>query len=161
MDIKQVQKLLKYILGNDWIPEKIYEDIKTYNIDKKDVSGYIEYKKFTNKIITYKIKENLVIKPLNSKEDTQNFGVKLKNKLLEKIRKMFDEYQNYDTNIILADIVTPKYFDDINNIEKFNNELIFYINHLEVSLGKEYILLMKLDKKWLIFDLKNHTCDFI
>lgn len=131
-------------------------------MDKKDIEGYIEYKKFTNKIITYKIKENLVIKPRNKKEDTLDFEIKLKNKLLEKIRKMFDEYANYDTNIILANIVSPKYFEDINNIEKFNQELTFYINHLEVNfLNKEYILLMKLDKKWLKFDLKTHTCEIV
>ena len=131
-------------------------------MDSKDAEGYIEYKKFTNKIITYKIKENLVIKPLNKKEDTENFEITLKNKILEKVRKMFDEYVNYDTNVILANVVSPKYFEDLNNIEKFNEELTFYINHLEINtLNKEYILLMKLDNKWLKFDLKNHTCEIV
>lgn len=144
------------------MPEKIYEDIRTFNIDKKDVEGYIEHKKLSNKIYTYKIKENLVIKPINKQEETLNFEVKLKNKILEKIRKMFDEYKNYDTNIILANIVSPKYFEDVNNIEKFNNELIFYINHLEANMeNKEYILLLKLDKKWIKFDLKNRTYDIL
>lgn len=27
--------------------------------------------------------------------------------------------------------------------------------------NREYLLLMKLDKKWMKFDLKNHTCDTI
>ena len=50
----------------------------------------------------------------------------------------------------------------LNNIEKFNQELTFYTNHLEVNtLNKEYILLMKLDSKWLKFDLKNHTCEIV
>ena len=75
---------------------------------------------------------------------------------------MFDEYKNYDANIILASIVSPKYFEDFNNIEKFNKELQFYINHLEANFqNKEYILLMKLDKKWIKFDLNNHTCSTI
>lgn len=151
-------KQLKYILGNDWVPEKIYEDIRTYNMDKKDIDGYIEYKKYTNKIIKYKIKENLVIKPLNKNEDTLNYEVKLKNKLLEKVRKMFDEYINCDINIILANVVSPKYFEDIYNLENFNKELTFYINHLEANtINKEYVLLLKLDKKWVKFDLNNHT----
>ena len=155
-------KQLKYILGNDWVSEKVYEDIKVFNIDQKDVEGYIEYRKYTNKITTYKIKENLVIKPINSKENTTEFEVKLKNKIFEKVRKMFDEYKNFDTNIILAKIVSPKYFEDINNIEKFNQELVFYINHLEVKMeNKEYYLLMKLYKKWLKFDLKNRTYDIL
>lgn len=88
--------------------------------------------------------------------------MKLKNKILEKVRKLFDEYKNFDTNIILANVVSPKYFEDINNIEKFNNELFFYINHLEANTeNKEFILLLKLDKKWIKFDLKRHTFNTI
>ena len=86
----------------------------------------------------------------------------MKNKLLEKVRKMFDEYKNYDTNIVLANLVSPKYFEDANNIEKFNQELTFYINHLEANvIEKEYLLLIKLNNKWLKFDLKSHTCDIL
>lgn len=148
----------KIYSGNDWVPEKIYDDIKTYNMRKEDVEGYIEYKKYNNKIITYKMKENLIIRPLNKKEDTLNFEIKLKNKLFEKIRKMFDEYESYDVNVILANVVSPEYFEDLNKVENFNNELTFYINHLEANTqNKEYLLLMKLWEKWLKFDLKNHT----
>ena len=152
----------KIYSGNDWASEKLYEDIRAYNLNKEDTLGYIEYKKYNNKIYTYTLKENLVIKPLNKKEDESVLKVKLKNKLLEKIRKMFDEYTQYDINVILANIVSPQYFDSINDIEKFNDEITFYINHLEVnSLDKEYLLLMKAEKKWIKFDLKKHTCDIL
>ena len=148
--------------GNDWAKEKLYEDIRTYKIPKKEIEGYIEYKKFNNKIKTYTVKENLVIKTFNKNEDAKILKIKMKNKIFEKIRKMFDEYENYDRNIVLANIVSSQYFENINDIASFNNELSYYINHLEENFNeKEYILLMKLDKKWIKFDLKNHSCDIL
>ena len=104
----------------------------------------------------------MVIKPFNKNEDAKILKIKMKNKIFEKIRKMFDEYENYDRNIVLANIVSSQYFENINDIASFNNELIYYINHLEENFNeKEYILLMKLDKKWIKFDLKNHSCDIL
>lgn len=146
--------------GNDWAAEKLYEDIRTYEIGNKEIEGYIEYKKLNNKIKTYAIKENLIIKPFNKNEDREILKIKMKNKIFEKIRKMFDEYKNYDTNIVLANIVSSQYF--VNDIEEFNDELTYYTNHLEENFGeREYILLMKIDKKWIKFDLKEHTCDIL
>ena len=46
-------EITKIYAGNDWVAEKLNDDIKTYNIDKKDIPGYIEYKKFESKIKTY------------------------------------------------------------------------------------------------------------
>lgn len=155
-------EITKIYSGNDWAVEKINDDIKAYNLSKEDTLGYIEYKKYTNKIVTYKIKENLVIKPFNKKEDERILKIKLKNKLFEKIRKMYDEYASYDANVIIASIVSPQYFEKIEDIQKFNDEIIYYTNHLEVkNVDKDYLLLIKVDKKWIKFDLKNHTCDIV
>lgn len=155
-------EITKIYSGNDWAVEKINDDIKAYNLSKEDTLGYIEYKKYTNKIVTYAIKENLVIKPFNKKEDEEILKIKLKNKLFEKIRKMYDEYASYDANAIIASIVSPQYFENIEDIQKLNDEITFYINHLEVeNMEKEYLLLIKVDKKWIKFDLKNHTCNIV
>lgn len=155
-------EITKIYSGNDWVPEKIYEDIKMYNLNNKDALKYIQYKKYTNKIVTYVLKENLVIKPLNKIEDTHILKVKTKNKIFEKVRKMFDEYNNYDMNIILANIVNPKYFDSVENIEKFNDELRFFINHLEANnQNREYAIIMKLDKNWIKFNLNNFTYEIL
>ena len=155
-------EITKIYSGNDWVPEKLYEDIKMYNMDNKDALGYIEYKKYNNKIVTYSMKENLVIKPLNKKEDIAELKVKTKNKIFEKVRKMFDEYSSYDKNIVLVNIVSPQYFESIDNIQKFNEELQFFITHLEANLAdKEYEILMKLDKNWIKFDLGKRTCDIL
>lgn len=161
-DVKYGVEITRIYSGNDWAAEKLYEDIRAYGISKKEVPGYIEYKKFNNKIKTYAIKENLIIKPINKNEDTEGLKVKLKNKLFEKVRKLLDEYKIYDNNIILADIVSSEYFEDANNIEKFNEELTYYINHLECAFeNRVYILLIKVDKKWIKYDLKNHICDIL
>lgn len=155
-------EITKIYSGNDWAAEKLSEDIRVYNLNKEDTLGYIEYKKYNNKIVTYTLKENMVIKPLNKKEDESILKVKLKNKLFEKIRKLFDEYAKYDMNVIIANIVSPQYFESVNDLEKFNEEIAFYMNHLEIdNLDKEYLLLLKIDKKWVKFDLKKHTWDIL
>ncbi len=155
-------EITKIYAGNDWVAEKLNDDIKTYNIDKKDIPGYIEYKKFESKIKTYKVKENIVIKPLEKIENKNEYKTKIKNKIFEKIRKMFDEYQNFDTNIILADIVSAEYLDDLSDVQSLNEELTFYINHLEVDMHEnEYYLLLKANDKLIKFDIKNHNFDIL
>ena len=151
-------EITKIYAGNDWVPEKIREDIKMYNIDKKYIPRYIELKKYNNKIFTYKIRENLIIRPI-IRDDVKELEVKVKNKILEKIRKMFDDYRNYDTNVILASIVTSEYF---HNIENFNKELRFFIEHLEVNKnGKSYILFIKTKHKLVKFNLNDYSCEVL
>ncbi len=150
-------EITKIYSGNDWVVEKLIDDIKTYSISNKEIDGYIKYKKYTNKIKTYRINGNLVIKPVNKIEDESKLKVKMKNKIFEKIRKMFDDYNNYDNNVILAEIVNSKYLDIIDNLKDFNDELTFYINHLEKEFNEmEYLLLIKIDEAWIKFDLKRH-----
>ena len=75
---------------------------------------------------------------------------------------MFDEYQNFDTNIILADIVSAEYLDDLSDVQSLNEELTFYINHLEVDMHEnEYYLLLKANDKLIKFDIKNHNFDIL
>lgn len=155
-------ELTKIYSGNDWVAEKIHNDIKTFGIEPKEVEGYIEYKKFNNKIKTYTLKNNIYIKPLDKLEDKQKLKIKLKNKIFEKIRKMFDEYKRFDENIILADIVSPEYFESVEDFDEFNDELIFYINHLEENFDeREYFLYIKINEKFGKFDLKNHTYEVL
>lgn len=155
-------EITKIYTDNDWAAEKLNEDIKTYAIDKKDVPGYIEYKKFGNKIKAYKIKENIVIKPLEKIENKNEYKTKIKNKIFEKIRKMFDEYQSYDINVVIANIVSSEYLDELKNIKGLNEELTYYMNHLEVDMNeKEYYLILKVDDKLIKFDIKNHNFDIL
>ena len=89
-------------------------------------------------------------------------NIKIKNKIFEKIRKLFDEYSKYDENIILADIVSPEYFGTVDDIIKFNDEITFYINHLEENFDeKDYILILKIGEKIGKIDLKKHICEVL
>ncbi len=152
--IKTGIEITKIYSGNDWAAEKLKEDIRTYGLKENEVEGYIEYKRFRQKIKTYKVKENLVITPINKCEE--ELKIKVKNKIFEKIRKMFDDYKNYPQNMILAEIKSSKYLD----LENFNEELTFYVNHLEENFeGNEYLLLIKKENKWFKFDLKRHMCE--
>ena len=59
----------------------------------------------------------------------------------------------------LADI---SLFETSGHAQKFNEELQFFITHLEANLAdKEYEILMKLDKNWIKFDLGKRTCDIL
>ena len=153
-------EVTKIYAGNDWAVEKIREDIHQYSIDSKELEGYIEYRKLNNKIVTYKIKENLIIKPIHENIE-QILQIKIKNKIFEKIRKMFDEYSNFDENIILAKIVSPEYFIEMSDIEAFNQEIQFFVSHLEVNFSdsKEYLVLLEMGKKLVKIDIvKNSVC---
>ena len=91
-----------------------------------------------------------------------SINIKIKNKIFEKIRKLFDEYSKYDENIILADIVSPEYFGTVDDIIKFNDEITFYINHLEENFDeKDYILILKIGEKIGKIDLKKHICEVL
>ena len=108
------------------------------------------------------LKDNLVIEPFNKKEENGLLNIKIKNKIFEKIRKLFDEYSKYDENIILADIVSPEYFGNVDDIIKFNDEITFYINHLEENFDeKDYILILKIGEKIGKIDLKKHTYEVL
>ena len=147
--------------GNDWAAEKIKEDIKNYGIDSKELPGYIEYRKYHNKITTYQLKENIVIKPLEEVE-VPFLHAKIKNKIFEKIRKMFDEYHSYDENVLIVKIVSPEHFISMDEIEAFHQEIQFFISHLEVDVTKkEYVILIKLGKKIIKFDLTNNLISII
>ena len=87
-----------------------------------------------------------------------DYIIEIKNKLFEKIRKLIDDYTKYDENIIYAEIVTPKFFRTDEEIEKLNEEIKFYIAHLDgINDNKEYKLVLSNKDKWTIFNLRNGT----
>lgn len=151
-------EITKIYVGNDWVAEKLNEDIQSYRLRKNEIEGYIAYRKFQNKIKTYSVRGGIVIAPTYDEVSVNDYIVEIKNKLFEKIRKQIDDYNKYDENIIYAEIVTPKFFNSNEEIEKLNEEIKFYVAHLDgINDINEYKLILSNKNKWTEFNLKDGT----
>lgn len=151
-------EITRIYVGNDWVAEKLAEDIQAYKLRKNEIEGYIQYKKFQNRIKTYAVRGGIVIAPTYDEVSVNEYIIEIKNKLFEKIRKLIDDYDKYDENIIYAEIVTPKFFRTDEEIEKLNEEIKFYIAHLDgINDDKEYKLVLSNKDRWTIFNLRNGT----
>lgn len=151
-------EVTKIYVGNDWVAEKLSEDIQAYKLRKNEIDAYITYKKFQNKIKTYSVRGGIVIAPTYDEVSINDYIIEIKNKLFEKIRKQIDDYNKYDENIIYAEIVTPKFFNSDEEIKKLNEEIKFYVAHLDgINDTNEYKLVLSNKDKWTEFNLKDGT----
>ena len=92
----------------------------------------------------------------------EEYQIKIKNKIYEKIRKQVDEYKQFDLNIIYADITNPEYFDDITDLDSFSQEVYYYINHLDVNMDfATYKLILKMNSKWIELNLNDGSYKII
>ena len=151
-------EITRIYVGNDWVAEKLNEDIQAYKLRKNEIEGYIQYRKFQNRIKTYAVRGGIVIAPMYDEVSVNEYIIEIKNKLFEKIRKLIDDYAKYDENIIYAEIVTPKFFRTDEEIEKLNEEIKFYIAHLDgINDTNEYKLVLCNKDRWTMFNLRNGT----
>lgn len=151
-------EVTKIYVGYDWLVEKLSKDMEEYKIDGDNVEGYIEYKKASDKIEVYNDGRRIILSPKINPELEEMYNINIKNKIFEKIRKLLDNYQKYDINIIFAEITSPEYFDDITDLDSFSKEIRYYIMHLEESMSSlEYKLIIKINKKWIEINLKDGT----
>lgn len=143
--------------GNDWIAEKLHNDIIAYKLQDKKLAEYINYKKYDGKIKTYKNKNEIVVKAIKEKNFRQEEIIQIKNKIFEKIRKLIYDYEKYDYNLIFAEIVFTDY-EELDKFEQLNAEINYFISHLDVIWGRaEYHLVLKIGNVWNDFDLKAGT----
>lgn len=143
--------------GNDWIAEKLHNDILAYRLKDKNLYKYIHDKKFEGKIKTYQTKKGIVVKAVKEKVFRIEEMVQIKNKIFEKIRKQIDDYAKYDYNFIFAEIVFTDY-EVFNSIEVLNKEIQYFISHLDILFGEaEFHLILKIGNMWNDFDLKKGT----
>lgn len=149
-------EITKIYVGYDWMLEKISNEIRAYRINKEDVGGYIEYKKAEDKVEFRENGGEIVISPKLFPMMNLEYSVMIKNKIFEKIRKLFDDYQKYDENIIYAEITSPEYFEDISDLDALSKEIFYYIRHLEEVLDeREYHLVIRINSKWINLNLKD------
>lgn len=141
--------------GNDWVAEKLHNDIIAYKLRDKRLSEYINYKKYDGKIKTYNNKRGIVVKAVKDKKLKEEEIIQIKNKLFEKIRKQIDDYNKFDNNFIFAEIVFTDY-DELEHFEKIHNEINYFISHLDVIWSDaEFHLILKVGNNWTDFDLKR------
>lgn len=149
-------EVTKIYVGDDWLLERISREISEYHLTNIDVEGYIEHKKASDKIEITNENGKIFLSPKIFSATNEEYEIKIKNKIFEKIRKQLDEYEKFDVNIIYVDITSPEYFDDITDLDAFSKEIMFYIAHLEENLNTlEYKLIIKINKKWIEIDLKD------
>lgn len=143
--------------GNDWVAEKVHNDILAYKLKDKKLSDYISNKKYTGRIITYSNPGGIVVKAVKDKSLKEEEIIQIKNKIFEKIRKQMDDYNKYDYNYIFAEIVFTEY-EALNEIENLNREINFLISHLDGAFGNdEFHLILKMGNNWVDFDLKDRS----
>lgn len=150
-------EITRIYVGNDWIAERVSEEIKAFRERKRDTIAYDEYRRFHSKIVSFKIRGGTVIMATGENEiSKEEYLIEIKNKIFEKIRKLIDDYKKCKNNVIFVDVVSSVYFSGQEDIEKLNDEIRFYISHLDgFSYDGEYILILKSGKDWTSFDLKN------
>lgn len=155
-------EVTKIYVGYDWMVEKIEADIKEYRLEKNDIEGYIEYKKAGDKVELFDENGKILLSPKLLPKMNEEYQIKIKNKLYEKIRKQVDEYKQFDLNIIYADITNPEYFDDITDLDSFSKEVVYYINHLDVNMDlATYKLILKMNSKWIELNLNDGSYKLI
>jgi hypothetical protein len=147
----------KIYVGNEWVANRIIEEIKQYRLKQKELEGYIEYKKYQERIKTFQIRGGLAIMPISEDISLDEYILEIKNKILEKIRKLLEIYDKKDVNIILINIISPLYFNQPEEIEQLNNEFRFFISELEEKFDdKEYYVVLKTTENWTKFNLKTN-----
>jgi len=147
--------------GNDWVAEKLHNEIVAYNLTSKQFKEYISNSKYQNRIKTINVENKLKIEAIKEENFAEEEIIQIKNKLFEKIRKQLDDYQKYDVNYIFAEIVYTGY-KQIDSYSDLSNEINSYVSHLDVNFDKtEFHLILKNGNVFVDFDLKNRSFKYI
>lgn len=155
--IKYGIEVTRIYTGNDWVAEKLHNDILAFKLHDGTLSDYINYKKYNGKIKTYNTQKGIVVKAVKDKSLREEEIIQIKNKIFEKIRKLIDDYNKFEYNLIFAEIVFTEY-KELEEFEKLNKEISFFISHLDVIWGNaEFHLILKFGNSWSDFDLKKRT----
>ena len=143
--------------GNDWVAEKIHNDISAYKLSSDTFKDYMANNRFSARIRSYVDGDRVKVSAKKDNESIKEETNQIKNKIFEKIRKLLDDYQKFDVNYIFADIVYSGY-REISLYEEINEELKYYVSHLDVNFGKtEFHLVLKNGNVFVDFDIVNGT----
>lgn len=149
-------EITKIYIGNDWVADKLTEEIRAFRLRKNDLEGYIEYKKYNDRVTTYKVRGGLAILPNTEDITVRDYIVELKNKIFTKVRKLTDDYNKFENNIIFVDVVSSDFFKHEFNKEEMCNELNYFVTCIEGDFSKiSAKVVLKLGKEFVEFDLSK------
>ncbi len=147
--------------GNDWVAEKLHNEIVAFNLTSKQFKEYISNSKYQNRVKAINNNDRIKVKAIKEENFEQEEIIQIKNKLFEKIRKQLDDYQKYDVNYIFAEIVYTGY-KQVESYADLSDEISSYVSHLDVNFDKtEFHLILKNGNVFVDFDLKNRNYKFI
>ena len=154
-------EVTKIYAGNDWVAEKIHNDITAYRLTEDKFKEYINKSKYSGRVKAYIHDDKLNVKALKEANFKDDEIVHIKNKIFEKIRKQLDDYQKFDFNYIFAEIVYTGY-KEFSSYDQLNEEIQYFVSHLDANFGNnEFHLVIKKGNRFIDFDIKNRTYTFL
>lgn len=149
-------EITKIYIGNDWVADKLNEEVKEYRLRKNELEGYITYKKYQGRVKTYKVRGGLVIMPNTSNIAIEDYIAELKNKIFVKVRKLADDYSKFQHNIIFVEVISSKAFRQNFDKAKMSEELNYYVNYIEADFSHMDVrVILKIDQEFVEYYLSN------
>ncbi len=150
-------EVTKIYAGNDWVAEKIHNDITAYRLTEDRFKDYMSSSKYSGRVKTYFKNNKINVKALKENDFKEEEIIQIKNKIFEKIRKQLDDYQKFDVNYIFAEIVYTGY-KEAHSFEQLNNEIQYFVSHLDANFGNiDFHLILKNGNRFIDFDIKEGT----
>ena len=147
--------------GNDWVAEKLHNEIVAYSLTSKQFKEYVSNSRYHNRIKTTNNDKGIKVEAIKDKNFEEQEIIQIKNKIFEKIRKQLDDYQKYDFNYIFAEIFYAGY-KQIESYSDLSNEINYFVSHLDANFDKtEFHLILKNGNVYVDFDLKNRNYKFL
>lgn len=148
-------EVTKIYTGNDWVAEKIHNDITAYKLSGSKFKDYMSSSRYSQRIKAYVKDDKIKVKAIKEEDFLDAEITQIKNKLFEKIRKQLDDYQKFDFNYIFAEVVYSGY-KAIKSYEVLNQEINYFVSHLDVNFGNvDFHLVLKVGNRYVDFDIKN------
>ncbi len=150
-------EVTKIYCGNDWVAEKIHNDITAYRLTEDKFKDYLSTSKYSHRIKSYIKNNKIKVEALKETEFKEEETIQIKNKIFEKIRKQLDDYQKFDYNYIFAEIVYTGY-KEAHMYETINDEIKYFVSHLDANFGNsEFHLILKNGNRFVDFNIKDGT----
>lgn len=155
-------EITKIYIGNDWVANKLTEEIKEFKLRKTELEGYMEYKKYKDKVLTYRVRGGLAIMPNTDNISVDDYIVELKNKIFTKVRKLADDYSRFEKNIIFVEVVSSDYFRDKFDVKNMCDELNYFCTRMECNFENTVAkVIIKLGDEFIEYNLSDRNYEII